>query len=237
MKKIFTLFTALLLVSVAQAGIIDNFDDGTMTEYTQTVVLETTDPGATYDTVFSNASGALQADLSAYPGIEQALCLRDDIGVNVGEILKIDTTGFGTDQSQDLGIAVSATATPPAGGPRQDYVFIFCRGWAGQLGTRSFDGTTETTLVQSWPGSAVDALFIERTGANSWDTGYYLGGIKTTIHSMTVANASIGDALGLYSDMRAVGTIGTFDNLEIVPEPATIALLGLGGLLLRRKRD
>lgn len=56
-------------------------------------------------------------------------------------------------------------------------------------------------------------------------------------HSMDVANTAVGNAIGLYSDMREVNTFGTFDDLEIIPEPATIVLLGLGGLsLLRRKR-
>jgi hypothetical protein len=33
------------------------------------------------------------------------------------------------------------------------------------------------------------------------------------------------------------GSSGNADNLTVIPEPATIALLGLGGLaLLRRKR-
>ncbi len=238
MKKISTFLMVCLLVSVAQAGIIDNFDDGTMLEYTQTVILETTDPGATYDTVFSNASFAVQADLGVYPGIEQAMALREDYSLAVGEELKIDATGYGSGLSQDLGIAVAATKNPTPGGPRSDYYISFVRGDGGHPCVSGFDGESGLTLAQAQGLPAIQALYIERISATSFEAGYYDSlGVKTLLGSHTFANSAIGTAIGLYSDMRAVGTVGTLDNLEIIPEPATIALLGLGGLLLRRKRS
>lgn len=232
MKKLIMLLIVSLIVSGAQAVIIDDFDDGDMSEYNQTVVLET--DTTSYDTVFENPNGAVQATLGTYPGIEQALCLRDDYSLNVGEILRIDTTGF-TGGNQDLGIAVADTKNQPEGGPRSDYLFITLRENRGHYLTRQFLGQSEEPYEQGWPGD-MDKIYIERIDNDTFETGYYIGGTKTSVHSMDVQNTDIGNAIGLYSDMRAENTIGTLDNLEIVPEPATIALLGLGGLsLIRRK--
>lgn len=235
MKRVIVLMLVGMLAVSAQAVVIDDFEDGNMDEYVTTVVLET-ESGA-YNTTYSATGGVLSSNLSAFgsgEGIEQAMCLRDDVSLDAGFEMKIDVTGFGSGYDRDLGIAVATTKnlTP---GVREDFLFITLRDSRGHFLTRQFLGTSEEPYVQDWPGQ-IDALYIERIDADTFETGYYIGGVKTMALSMDVNNTNIGNAIGFYSDMRQVATFGTFDNLEIVPEPATMALLGIGGLLALRKR-
>ncbi len=51
---------------------------------------------------------------------------------------------------------------------------------------------------------------------------------------LTTAGGNAGDLLWL--DLRSISGKDYFDNVTITPEPATMALLGLGGLGLLRKR-
>jgi hypothetical protein len=85
--------------------------------------------------------------------------------------------------------------------------------------------------------AATTGLYISRTSSTTFDLGYTMATGDTIAISLTFSgsNPLPGGAVGLFADVRAVTTYGDLDNLRI-PEPATIALLGLGGLLLRRKR-
>jgi hypothetical protein len=40
----------------------------------------------------------------------------------------------------------------------------------------------------------------------------------------------------LYDSAGTTGTVLGTETIQVIPEPATIALLGLGGLLLMRRR-
>ena len=238
-------------VSSAPAAVIDTFSTTTLNAaYTQTAVL---DQGAARNVAYGSPSGTLQATSTGSDGAEQVVLLRSDVGLGVGQILRADVNVSGviggaaatTGLSQDLGIAVGATATPTItnlnGSQRSDYFFAGFRSDGSHFISSGFNGTTSLGTNQSFGLAGISGLFIQRDSATQFEVGYDVaGGPDVSAFTYTVANTSIGNAIGFYTDMRASGTIGQLDNLRIdtVPEPASIGLLAVGaaGLIARRRK-
>jgi hypothetical protein len=245
MKKISAFLIFCLLVPVAQAGLVDNFVPGDLSEYTLTKLL---DNYAAEDNIsYSDAAGDLR---SIYTGTgdggggyaEQVAFLRNDYSLGIGETLIADVNGLtpSSNGHTEFGIMVAATATPTPL-TRTNYVTMNLRNQGGGqhvasqwAGTGGYQNNVQVNNV-GWAN--VDYLYITKIDADTFETGYSLNGVKTLLRTIDVDSTLIGPAIGFYSDMRIADTIGALDNLRIVPEPATIALLGLGGLLLRRKRN
>lgn len=236
----------LMQVGTASAVLVDDFSSGVLTSYTQTKVL---DQGAgTSNVSFSASTGGLQSISTGTTGAEQVLLLRSDFSLGINQQLRADVTGFGTARNQDLGIAVAATATPTglgngvAGDTRANnprYIYSGIRTDAGHYAASGFDAAG-LALLQDQTNNAnpITSLFITRTGASTFEVGFKKDAGDVVAGTFTMTGTTTGTAIGFYTDMRADNTIGTFDNLTItnVPEPTSLALLGLGGLAALRRR-
>jgi len=249
---------APILIGSANAVVIDDFSDGSLSEYTLTRVL---DSNTASNISFSSTGGFLSTTVAG--GVvnvpEQVLFLRDDFSLAVGQTLLLDTTITSTLATagivNDFGLAIGTTETPTglAAGVSGDtrssnsYLFISVRpnqdtvraGYANAAApVTSFTSATTENLVAQ--------LYITRTATSSFEVGYYTtSATKVTLdlngatagNEFTFASGLVGSAVGFYADVRHDQTVSSVDNLAIVPEPSA-ALLGAFGLLgiMRRRR-
>src|SRR5262245_25888702 len=107
--------SALLLTTLGTSsalagpiGLVDDFSDTSLAEYTQTAVL---DNNTVRGVNFASPAGALQSsNIDTTP--EQVLLLRGDRTLGVGETLRLDASIAQQAVFGDIGIAVGSTATP-----------------------------------------------------------------------------------------------------------------------------
>ncbi len=239
-RSLLTTAFALTFAGAASAGpvgLIDDFELPGLTDYTQYKVL---DQGAATNTVFDDAAGVLGVTGVGADGAEQTLLLRGDYTLEVFEELIVDGPAA-IGGANDLGLAIGQTPTGlvGAGDNRSlaDFLFVSFRS-PTQLNSRGFNGNSEVGQVQSF-GVTADAVFIARTDTNEVELGWYDGATRNVMRTETVATTDIFNNVGFYTDVRGDGnTAGDLDNLRIglVPEPASLALLGLGGLAMLRRR-
>lgn len=229
-------------------GVVDDYSVAGLGEYTQTAIL---DNGAAEPNVsFSDATGALVA---SYAGTvnqpEQVVLLRDDATLGIGEMLVADVSMAASNSQMDFGIAVSATKTPTAASAgdtdtRDTFNWASVSVRPSQNAIRvnsSIDGVVNTgSGVLTTDETLVSRLFIQRLSSTSFKVGY-VDTSNVTFDALTInfTTSDVGNAIGYYADLRADGgTLGTLDNLRIVPEPAAalLAMFGAIGFVSLRKR-
>jgi len=121
--------------------------------------------------------------------------------------------------------------------------------WSDGPGTSGLKLYVGTTMVDHWgynhnTVSTVDLSYVYDSGSgNATVTGTVTGtSAGTRTINKTAVAAGTADALGLYLETStSEGNPGRrrnwyIDDVTYTPEPATIALLGLGGLALLRRR-
>lgn len=178
----------------------------------------------------------------------------DRLTVNVA----VPTQTLNNSLTQDFGLAIAANnPTVAASGNSYNSRTLF--DWASisvrppQQSIRansSISGTLVTAngVIGGVLTANVSQLFIDWNSADLFTLGYIDS--SSVVHvSEQVAftgTSTIGAEIGFYGDLRATGTsLGNFSNLAIstipVPEPTSLAICGLGGVLglagwMRRKK-
>ena len=240
-KTSITFIAAMFTVAFMLSGtagadlLLDDFTDDTLSsEYVQSTV-DTFGAGETlysFDTTTNDNQLTVLSDSGAV-GNQNEL-LRDDVSLDIGETLLVDVDP--SNVSRDLtGLSIYTTKTPAN---RNSSIVIGYSGSLGNLLSWYFnDSGTFTFGFHGAPTGIVESFFIERTGADTFDLGY----INTDSDSFvvrtvdTTGQTAPGNAVGVHVDLNPDSS-AIFDNLRIIPEPASLVLLGLGGLLMLRRR-
>lgn len=242
------LIACLVLLSLAVAVpanattiMIDDFNGTTLdSNWVQSTVLDNA-PGNSGTYTFSSPNNYLTATNSGYTsGARQEVLLRSDYSLGVGETLVTDLTDTANwtnsgslNVSGGLVVAMSTGITE-----RKDFLYLVWYDNSSQVYSYYF--AHDGSYVKHWVDlttDVVDELYINRTGANTYEVGYSKVNTADRIahHTYTTdATYTPGDAIGYFADIRFDGNI-MFDNFrkEVIPEPSTLALLaaGLLGLL------
>ncbi|MAT73339.1 MAG: hypothetical protein CMJ58_27965 [Planctomycetaceae bacterium] len=223
----------LPVASETSSVVIDDFADGNLSEYTQTLVNDGN--GAVTNVAFTAAGGSLTAEYAGAAAFEQTLLLRDDFDLDVGETLRVDLNMGPTDQQMDLGLAISETATPQAATPGDtntrttfDWSSVSIRPSSNNIRVnQSDDGSldTSTGAASGVSETSLTGLFIQRISATEFAVGFTNGqDVDQTVHTLAFAAGEVGAALGFYADLRDSGSLGVLDNLRI--ESSTPTFVG-----------
>jgi hypothetical protein len=235
-----------LLIGNAGAVVIDTFSDGSLSEYTSTRVLDNS--VATANVAFSSSSGSLVSTYdSGASAAEQVLLLRNDFSLAVGQTLTIDTAFATTGTQMDFGLAISGAAaiTSASSGDTDtrdlnNFLAIYVRPSQDAVRVTSSNNGVVTTGsgVLATVETLVSQLYITRVTSTQFTVGYTdTSAVSHDALTVSFTATDLGSTIGFYSDMRTASTsLGSLDNLTIVPEPSAALLGGLGLFALLRRR-
>lgn len=219
--------------------LLDNFNDGNISEYTTYTTLDQigtlTTVGPPDDIVYSSTGTAITANgaQSGNPAPEQAIAIRA-AALPIGQSLVVDTR-FNTTSTtfQTVGIAIADSAAQvdvPAGNAnadlRKSYIFSGMRLGEPVDGHDARSFKSNGTNVGGGPGNIGDVtqLIITRISADDYTMGYSKDNMVTRVTSVTATDMDWSpDSVGFYADIRGAITpnIGNMDNLRFGPGVAS----------------
>ncbi|GHC48740.1 hypothetical protein GCM10007100_13340 [Roseibacillus persicicus] len=209
------LLTAFLSSNFLQAEevIIDDFSND-LSNWTSTVIL---DAGGTGSNAFAweIVDEVLKLTTSVYDGIEQSAFTYDGLALAVGEEVQVELSNFEPPGGNDsLGLYVGGTA--PTTGVREDYITVYAKN--NGIFCRGFDGTVEYDNPRRIT-TDYDKLFIARIEENTYQAGFYNGEDREVVTTRSPVVPNSGNYVGIYSDVRALSTLGDLDNFCIAAAP------------------
>ena len=220
MKKVLLLTVIAALAVAAQAAVIDNFDDGDVSDFIPVVMLDNSNPAVHNVAALESVDGKVQVVTAAYSAIEQTAYVKPGYLLKIGQEIQLDFTHNGGNRAMGLFAGIMPTENV-----RANYITVY--GEANTINTRGFNGTTEMTIA-AIQGVAYTKMFIRRYGQYDYLAGFYDAAGKETILKNRIG-LNFGGAsdivVGLYSDIRAQGIIGTGDNLAIISMPTDPAVV------------
>jgi len=219
-KAIHFLMLTGLLTAAVQAAVIDDFSEG-LSAYTHTVILDA-NGGGSNTAVWQISDGRLEYNTTVYDGIEQSALIISGYRLDIGEELQVPVICSG---NQDIGLYVGGSA--PTAGVRDSYVNVYARNSAAkglQVLSRGFTdilgGTHEMNLKGDNATNVIfDTLFIKRDAVHDFEAGYYNGTSRTVVADRNGLTDIDGSYIGIFADVRAMGILGSLDNLAIISVP------------------
>jgi hypothetical protein len=228
-KKILTIVGAVLLFTTSQTHAALNKDFTTSGHILPGEELNSV--GIYNDDTVVNMLGGLVDQMQTYDasifnvagGEVYSLYARESSSANIfgGSVRSVFTWDYATTNLYDGGSVFSLGAGGQSGvvnmaGGVTEYLR------AGESGIINLYGGLVTNCLDAWDSATVNTYgygFNYNHSAGSWDggqlTGFWLDGTAFSID--------------LYAP-------STYDHINLIPEPGSLALLSLGGLLLRRRR-
>lgn len=214
---LFTLTAVGLATSANAAPFLDDFSSDTSASYTGT---DTFGSGG----AFSVSGGTLSLDSA---GGNTFTVFHNTAKLEVGETLSVDISRTGG----DIRLSVSTAAVGPNFGGNNGFRLKYTGSTTIQAQAYGGGNTNFSDLTIA---SSDITLFITRDDADTLIFGHNSGAGDVTLGSRNVTGLPAG---GLFVGVESFGDFtNTFDNLQIIPEPGSLALLGLGGLLIVRRR-
>ncbi|MEM6504590.1 MAG: PEP-CTERM sorting domain-containing protein [Planctomycetota bacterium] len=231
-------FGSLIASGSAHATVIDDFTSDTLSpEWNQSVVL-TQGAGATvtFDTT-TNSDELTYGFSGANGNAQQVVLMRDDVTLtNPGDYVqtKVRLSADGAGSNLFMGVAIDEVSETPS---NRDNLFGLFLDGDGRI-VQQRPGAQQTSAVNAFDETQDWYLRITLVTPTSIQTSYSSDGVSfTNIHSARTITgvASVGYFTG-NARSSAAGNTGIADDFTVVPEPGSLALLGLGGLCVLRRR-
>lgn len=214
----------LALSSPAALTLLDDFNSGDLSGYTTTRILDAGGAAGVHNTAaWSSSGGQLQLTTTVYDGIEQYAFIRNGLSLKIGQEVQCDLSS--KSGSQDLGLYVGGLI--PTTDVRRNYVSLYARTGDGRTMSAGAYDADNSTIATSFfgtqgTGNPATKLFIAYTAAGTFETGYYdASGTRIITQIRTGLTYNDASVVGFYADVRAAGTDGFVDNLQIYAEPVT----------------
>jgi autotransporter-associated beta strand protein len=246
--------TSVDVNALGGTGLIDNFNDASLNEYTQYTVLNF--DGA-IESTFSASGGAIHASTTdSGNSPEQTAFVRPFGGLAIGQMLVVDAAinhNNGTPHPVnifDYGLLLADSSSLQQG-TRQQYLYatsrlssspdiMLARYWDSDPA----DGSPADVNVNNGVGVNIETpaatqFYIKRTAQSTYQLGYSTNNLQTLVQygsNITVQSTFEPDLVGFYSDARGgdgvttqTASSGTFDNLRILSPGNTLTTFTVAG--------